>query len=394
MGTPLNQRQQAVLEWVAAGCKHDDVPVERYGSSAGALAYRGFITIDKQYGQPWHATLTLTGRYWLDHHAYPPAGAVLEPLIPVDAQPQESGASIPDALFINRRRALRADWKADGHAMSYLTANEQWALHAAYHPSNDDMSDAEALAAYHAMEKEHPDRIAAAEAAGARFAAATGQVQDEARHKEQERAAGVIPKRRIAKNRNIQVHGLVRPEIDLEKLARAIINLAMEDPLKLGGKLESPDKSRLAESTVQDTSKRRVKDSSALTAAPSPITRPQAGARTVRLQAKATPSSIQAKVDEAWTCLEAKSWLATVLVARAAMADALADNRITVTTDNLIAGLNQLADQGRLSRRTVDEAAASRAFIVVPTNPPTTQQDVTELLLVVSQIITGLYSGT
>jgi len=202
--------------------------------------------------------------------------------------------------------------------MSYLTANEQWALHAAYHPSKDDMSDAEALAAYHAMEKDHPDRIAA-EAAGARFAAATGQAQDEARKKEQEQAAGVIPKRRIAKNRSLQVWALVSPEIDIEKLARLIVDMAMRDDLGLFGDRKPPDTNQ---QVTQDSSKRRTKDSSGLIAASSRKAPPRAKAPAARLP-RPMPSTIRTKIDETWKCLEAKSYLTAILVARSAVADIL-----------------------------------------------------------------------
>ncbi len=128
MGAPLNDRQRAVLDWIAAGCPAGEEPVPTYKHSASALASRGLIDLDNRYGTPWRARLTARGRYWLEHGAYPPVGMVLEPLIEVD---DTQGEEVSDAEFVNRRRVLRSDWDSGGQALTYLELSEQWALHAA-----------------------------------------------------------------------------------------------------------------------------------------------------------------------------------------------------------------------------------------------------------------------
>jgi hypothetical protein len=157
VGTTLNDRQQAVLEWIAGGCRAGEEPVERYKHTAASLEYRGLVRLERQYGQAWRARLTPLGRYWLEHRTYPPAGSVLESLLLDESEPSPSGESIPDVTFINRRRILASDWVTGGRILSYLTAAEQWALHAAYKQSKADMSDDEALAAYRVMERDEPD---------------------------------------------------------------------------------------------------------------------------------------------------------------------------------------------------------------------------------------------
>src|SRR5690554_3010886 len=97
VGAPLNDRQRAVLDWIAAGCPAGEEPVPTYKHSASALASRGLIDLDNRYGTPWRARLTARGRYWLEHGAYPPVGMVLEPLIEVD---DTQGEEVSDAEFV------------------------------------------------------------------------------------------------------------------------------------------------------------------------------------------------------------------------------------------------------------------------------------------------------
>lgn len=129
MGYPLNERQVAVLEWIAGGCRAGEEPVERHKQSAVALANRRLILLDRVYEQPWRARLTPLGRYWLEHRAYPPDGTMLEPLIETDSDLDGPGDGLSDAEFINRRRVLKADWAGHGPALSRLRMADQWVLH-------------------------------------------------------------------------------------------------------------------------------------------------------------------------------------------------------------------------------------------------------------------------
>ncbi len=152
MGSAMNERQKAVLEWIAAGCRPGEEPVERHRQTAASLEGRGLIHLDREYGKLWRAWLTPLGRYWIEHHAYPPAGTILEPLIETGPESALATASLSDAEFINRRRIMKADWAQDGFALVWLDPNDQRALHYAFQPSKDQLLDADALEDYHAME--------------------------------------------------------------------------------------------------------------------------------------------------------------------------------------------------------------------------------------------------
>ena len=104
----MDDRQEAVLEWVAAGCLAGEEPVERYKQTAASPAGRGLIQLDRGYEKQWRACLTPPGRYWIEHRSYPPAGTVLEPLIETGPEPAEVSDSLSDAEFINRRRIMKA----------------------------------------------------------------------------------------------------------------------------------------------------------------------------------------------------------------------------------------------------------------------------------------------
>lgn len=72
MQRPLNDRQRAVLDWLAAD--PDDAPrVLGYKNVAIALQTRGPAKVSRLRGV-WTATLTDAGRYYHENGCYPPAG--------------------------------------------------------------------------------------------------------------------------------------------------------------------------------------------------------------------------------------------------------------------------------------------------------------------------------
>ncbi|GAA2465627.1 hypothetical protein ACFPFX_10365 [Streptomyces mauvecolor] len=71
MNRGLNERQQAVLDWVSQGCPDGIWPDSTYKVSARALQSRGLIKVTKRHGH-WNAQLTDKGRQHLaDSNASP-----------------------------------------------------------------------------------------------------------------------------------------------------------------------------------------------------------------------------------------------------------------------------------------------------------------------------------
>jgi hypothetical protein len=227
------------------------------------------------------------------------------------------------------------------------------------------------------------NRIIAAEAAGARFVSASDEEQDAARRAEERRASGVVPKRRAQKDRNLQVQGLVRPELDLEQVAKLLIRVAMQDPLGLGSADDAKPGNAALERLLS-----MPWPSPNLGPPPAPHRKPPAAPA----RRRTLPPAMSAKIDEGWSCLEAGSYLATVLVARSTLGDVLADNGAPVGDGSLIEGLASLADQQQIPRGIVDEAATMRGFSVVPNNPPAGREDATPMMMLLTRIIGTLYT--
>ena len=63
-----NARQLEVLRWIADGCPSRDWPDETHKNSALALQNRRLAKVSRRGG--WHATITDTGRFYLEHGHY------------------------------------------------------------------------------------------------------------------------------------------------------------------------------------------------------------------------------------------------------------------------------------------------------------------------------------
>lgn len=395
MGSPLNERQRAVLEWIAAGCRVGEEPVERYKQSAVALANRRLIVLDNSWGTPWRAQLTPLERYWLDHGTYPPVGTVLEPLIEQDTDDTDAGPKgekVSDAEFINRRRVLASDWSTGGRVLSCLELDDQWALHAAYQPSKD-LSDTQALADYRGLVAEGHDRVAQAPEAWEACGSAHERVQQELARAQQQKEAGVVPRRRRQQDRNLSVRGLARPEQDLEKLAHVLINFALTEA--------KADKTKTTDEEGRDPERTTTDWLAGLAYRPlsrPPASRPSSGRkashrqRTDAISERVIPAAVDAKLKEAWSCQRAGTNLAAVLVARTALSDALADAGAP-RPDSLIESLDTLAQQGHVSSDLARRAAATRSLAVVPSHPPVTAAEAEGLLNLVVEIITRISPG-
>lgn len=396
MGAPLNDRMRAVLEWIAAGCRVGEEPVPTYKHSATALASRGLIDLDNRYGMPWRARLTPLGRYWLDHRAYPPVGMVLEPLIDVEETAPTPSGVVSDAEFVNRRRVLRSDWNSGGQPFTYLDMAEQWALHAAYQPTKN-ISEQQALADFRDMQRQRPEKADEAEAACERYGRAREQVQREAARAQEAKESGVAPHKRRGKERNLTVRALARPEPDVQALARLIVQLAMDkataDERSNDALDESPPRS--------DAEQSPPKASEVLGHLPlmrgEPMPPPGPSRTKSRTAAPPTarpvPPHVQAKLDEARSCQRTGTYLAAVLVARAALTDAL-DSFGAPHEDDLTRRLDRLAQDGQLDRGLVARAAASRPMSIVPSHPEVTATETENLIDITAGVITELYPGS
>ncbi len=386
----MDDRQEAVLEWVAAGCLAGEEPVERYKQTAASLAGRGLIQLDRGYGKQWRAWLTPLGRYWIEHRSYPPAGTVLEPLIETGPEPAEVSDSLSDAEFINRRRIMKADWAQHGFALIWLELEDQRALHYAFQPSKEHLSDADALEDYRAMEEAEPGKVAEVAELWGVYERAFESAKAAAARREEMREAGIKPPHKKQKDRKYVVRALARPEIDMEKLAQLVIHMAAENA-----------RTQAEDPALSDEEKERAKGSAALLAKmefqpmPVPPSRPPRKKKTpvVHHAPRKIPPEIDAKVKETWSCHRAGSDLAAVLVARSAVADMLSDCGVPAQSDDRGIALPRLVDAGRLTPGTAREAGRLRCLTVVPSHPPVTPVETSALLNMVVSILSELYPG-
>lgn len=70
-GGRLNGRQLEVLRWLGDGCSHREWPDETYKNSARALESRGLASVTRRR-KVWTASITESGRFYLEHGCYPP----------------------------------------------------------------------------------------------------------------------------------------------------------------------------------------------------------------------------------------------------------------------------------------------------------------------------------
>ena len=76
----LNDKQIAVLRWIAEGCPPRDWPDTTHKSSALALSGRGMVVVTRRSKKrPWSAALTERGRYYLDHGTLPARASTEQP---------------------------------------------------------------------------------------------------------------------------------------------------------------------------------------------------------------------------------------------------------------------------------------------------------------------------
>lgn len=84
----VNDRQRAILTWIADGCPERDWPDETHKHSARALANRGLVKVSRSSGR-WTAALTDDGKYFNQHGEYP-ASHRFGPNPPEPAKPADA----------------------------------------------------------------------------------------------------------------------------------------------------------------------------------------------------------------------------------------------------------------------------------------------------------------
>ncbi|QIM18663.1 hypothetical protein G7066_08665 [Leucobacter coleopterorum] len=85
MNAPVNDRQVEVLRWIADGCPSGQWAEGENAPkiSAAALKSRGLATVTG-HGKTWTATITDTGKYYLEHGAYPPGAELAATIVPAN----------------------------------------------------------------------------------------------------------------------------------------------------------------------------------------------------------------------------------------------------------------------------------------------------------------------
>lgn len=67
---PLKDHQLAVLQWISHGCPADVMDGSGYKRTSHALQDRKLAMVSRR-GGTWSATLTDSGRYYMEHGTYP-----------------------------------------------------------------------------------------------------------------------------------------------------------------------------------------------------------------------------------------------------------------------------------------------------------------------------------
>jgi hypothetical protein len=149
-----------------------------------------------------------------------------------DARNEDPAAGVPsrtssDAIFLERHYRLKGEWNGGaGGAFSWIDPHEQWALHHFFLPYKD-LSDEELIAHRHAITLKRPELPAEADHAYQRLVV----FMERPRLAPQPTVSfdGKKQKRAKASNRAISVRALVRPEIDMQKLVRALSLMAEQE---------------------------------------------------------------------------------------------------------------------------------------------------------------------
>lgn len=124
---------------------------------------------------------------------------------------------LSNEYYYHRHEFLRWLWLNKDAAYSYLSPNEQWAIHDYYQPSKE-LSFQELVAHRREVSKERPNLPAVAGKAAHRlYQLVKGQRSPKPTHR---------PRQRQSSKRQVTIRAVVRPEINMKQLARALIAVA------------------------------------------------------------------------------------------------------------------------------------------------------------------------
>jgi hypothetical protein len=146
---------------------------------------------------------------------------------------------LTDQHHLQTHRQLKRFWEHAKSAYGHLTPTEQWQLHDFYQPSKD-LTDIELLKHRNEITIKRPSLPQQAGRALAKLYAAAA--YGAARGVRLRATATIKPaKRTIHRVRAVQVYGVVKPEPDLKKLARALVQIAIDMQNKNKPDSERPD---------------------------------------------------------------------------------------------------------------------------------------------------------
>ena len=128
--------------------------------------------------------------------------------------------------YLSQRQFLVDVWKASPGLFSVLSYNQQLDLHGFYAPYRD-LTDTEAITHRRQVTADHPSLPNSAGKLYVRFFTHVQQVQERLQQQPPQLATSKAPTPRTGR-RNIQVRALARPEPDLQKVAKALLEVARD----------------------------------------------------------------------------------------------------------------------------------------------------------------------
>lgn len=133
---------------------------------------------------------------------------------------------LTNLTYLANRQLLASHWAQDEYGWSNLSFEDQCTLHEYYQPSMD-LTDDQAIGYRQAVTEKWPSLPQRAGKAYAEFTKAIAQL--EATPPPPKRPAG---RKRTNKSYVIRTEGLVRPDVDFDKLARVLLDIARDQAEK------------------------------------------------------------------------------------------------------------------------------------------------------------------
>ena len=129
-----------------------------------------------------------------------------------------------DQHYLDTHRQLKRLWQHADSAYGRLTPIEQWQLHDYFQPSKD-LTDAELLKHRAEITRKRPALPQQAGKALTKLYAAAATLSLQGVRRAHQPMPAKYARQKVGQ---IQVYGVVKPEIDLEKLAKALLEIAKD----------------------------------------------------------------------------------------------------------------------------------------------------------------------